>query len=613
MNLDGFFYPRSIAVIGVSRKEGSLGRVFFDTLVKFQFKGKIYPVNPKTDEINGIACYSSIDKLPEIPDLAVIMVRKELALEAVEACGKKGIPNIVMITAGFKEIGGEGFKREEKLRQLVQKYQMKMIGPNCMGIINTDPEVNLNASFSPTEPYIGNVAFISQSGALGVAVLEMCKALHIGFSIFISVGNKADLTDNDFIEYLETHQPTEVITLYQESIEDPVQFRKVTTKLSRKKPIIALRAGRSARGAKAAASHTGAMASSELAAEALFKQCGILRANSISELFEYVLAFSSQRIPKGNRIAVITNAGGPAILATDAIEYNNLRMAQLNERTQKRLREFLPAEASVYNPVDMLASASENTYQQALKIVLADENVDAIMIIIVRPPVNTTPRMIAEKFKEILLNKKNKPIFIVLMADRDPDCGLEIFQELKLPVYAYPESAARSIAKMLKYKEWKEKPAGKIQKFQLNKNNLDHIFVQASAEGREYLRSQEILTILETYGFPIPQSVLVQSPQEAIQFRKTVGGPIVLKVESDEIIHKSDIGGVQVNLNDPEEIQEAFGAILNNAAKVTKADRILGILVQEMVQGACEVALERNDPRDTWFSYFTRRSRQQWG
>ncbi len=597
MELDGFFQPSSLAIIGASRKEGSLGRVFFDNVLKFGYTGKIYPINPKAPDIAGIPCYPDVESLPEVPDLAVVMVRKELAVDAVESCARKGIRNIIMITAGFREVGGEGVERENKLMEVVRNDNLRLIGPNCMGIINTDPEVSLNASFSPTEPYVGNVAFVSQSGALGVAVLEMSKALRLGFSVFVSEGNKADLGDSDFLEYLEKHSRTEVVTLYLESIENAERFRRVAQRLSRRKPVIAVKAGRSESGARAASSHTGALASSDAAPEALFKQTGILRADSIEELFEWSLAFSTQPVPAGNRVAVVTNAGGPGILATDAIERNGLQMASLTEKTRQTLRSFLPEEASVHNPVDMIASANEETYRQALKAVLKDENTDAVMVIIVRPPVNTTPRMIAENLREVLARNKKKPVFVVLMAQWDESCGLDVFQELRLPVYAYPESAARAIATMLRYQQWRKASPGKVKKFAAPKNGLVHLFEQAKAEGREYLRSTEVNMVLEHYGFPLPQSALVQSAEEAVAFFRKLGKPVVLKIESDDIVHKSDVGGVRVNLTSEEAVRTAFDEIMHNALKITTGERILGVLVQEMVAEGREVALGmKRDP-----------------
>jgi acetyl coenzyme A synthetase (ADP forming)-like protein len=597
MNLEKFFEPQSIAIIGASRQEGTLGRVFLDSLVRFKYRGQIFPVNPQTDEINGLKCYSSVEALTQIPDLAVILVRKEIANETVEKCGTKGIKNIIMITAGYREVGGDGIKREKQLQKIIKKKKIRLIGPNCMGIINTDPKVSMNASFSPTEPYPGNIAFISQSGALGVAVLEMSKALHLGFSIFVSEGNKADLVDADFLEYLAVHDRTEVISLYLESIEDVSKFRKLTSNISRKKPIIALKAGRSESGVKAASSHTGALASSDLATEAMFIQSGIIRAESIEQLIELSLAFSKQPIPKGKNIAVITNAGGPAILATDAIEQFDLTLAQLSVKTTDYLKTFLPAEASVQNPVDMIASADATTYQKTLKAVQNDPNVDAILLIIVRPPVNTTPRMIAEGFRDILQDKKYKPIFIILMAQHDDSCGLEVFRELNLPVYAYPESAARSVSTMLKFNSWRTRPAGKFEKFKLDKGSLFHIFEEAKAEKREQLNSQLVYKLLDAYGFPIPYWTIVQSAEEAVDIYQNLNCPLTLKIESDDIIHKSDVGGVRTNLKGVHDIRRAFSQLMENALEVTKGDKIAGILVQETVPSFQEVALGmKRDP-----------------
>ena len=597
MSLEEFFEPKSIAVIGASRKEGSLGNVFLDSLLKFGYTGQLYPINPNTSDINGIPCIASIDALPEIPDMAVILIRKELAVDAVEECGKKGIKNIIMITAGFREVGGDGIKREKELMKVIRKYKMQLIGPNCMGVINTDPKFRMNASFSPTEPYPGNVAFVSQSGALGVAVLEMSKALHLGFSVFVSEGNKADLTDNDFLEFLAAHENTKVITLYLESLEHISQFRKIATSISRKKPIIAVKAGRSKSGAKAASSHTGALASSDLATEALFKQTGILRADTIEELFEFSLAFSNQPIPKGNRVAVMTNAGGPAILATDAVERFGLQMASLSQNSIDSLKSFLPEEAALHNPVDMIASANEESYQKTLDILLKDSNVDAILTIIVRPPVNTTPQLIAEGFRQSLKGQQNKPVFIILMAQPDEACGLEIFQELKVPVYAYPESSAKAMAKMLQYQEWRKSSLGKVIKYDSRKNELLHIFAEAKAEKRGYLKNQDVLSILKTYEFPVPESTIVQSASEAVAFHKSLKSPVVLKIESDAIVHKSDIGGVRIGLNSASAIEKAFDEIMQNSLKVTSGDKISGIFVQEMVSVGREVALGMNrDP-----------------
>lgn len=598
MNLDGFFYPESIAIIGASRKEGSLGRVFLDKLVQYGYTGKILPVNPKTDEIDGIPCYPSVDDLPITPSVAVILVRKDLAIEAVDICGKKGIRNIVVITAGFREVGGEGVKREKDLMKVVRKHRLQLIGPNCMGIINTDPKVSMNASFSPTDPFCGNVAFLSQSGALGVAVLELSTSLRLGFSIFISEGNKAHLQDHHFLEYLASHDNTEVVTLYLESIENVPEFRRVTTELSRRKPVIVLKAGSSERGAKAASSHTGALASPDRAADALFKQSGIIRAQTVEEMFHYALAFSNQPVPRGKRVAIITNAGGPAILATDAVEKYGLEMAVLSDKTKSELKQFLPEESSVNNPVDMIASANEETYRQTLSAILNEKSVDALFVIIVRPPVNTTPGMIAEKFRDVLSEKNiTKPVFIILMANKDENCGLPVFQELKLPVYDYPDAAVKSMAVMFHHRLWRKKPQGKIKRFPADKSALKYIFESARADNRQFLSTHEMGTILTSYGLPVARGRIVQSAEEAVQFMKDVKQAVVLKVESPDIIHKSDSGCVKLNLHTAENVKDAFNEIMQNALKQTAPEKISGIFVQEMLREGRELALGmKRDP-----------------
>ena len=597
MDLNTFFKPRSIAVIGASHKTGSLGRIFFDQLLNFGYKGDLYPVNPQASDIGGIKCYQTVELIPIVPELAVILVKKDLVSEVVEGCGKKGIKSIVVITAGFREIGGEGIKREKILLKVIKKYGMRLIGPNCMGIINSDPDIRMNASFSPTEPYSGNVGFISQSGALGVAVLEMSKIIRLGFSHFISEGNKADLKDNDFLEYLAAHNQTSVIMLYLESIEDTNRFRTITSKISRHKPLIVLKAGRSISGAKAASSHTGALSSPDRATEALFLQCGIIRAETITDMFNYALAFSNQPIPKGDKIAIITNAGGVGILATDALERYDLKIAQLSDKTKTLLRTFLPEEASVDNPVDMIASANEEAYRKTLATVLTDANVDAILVIIVHPPIDTTPEIIARGITGILSKRTEKPIFIVLMAETDELKGISIFQQSKLPVYTFPESAARSIAAMVKYQKWLKKPAGKIKKIRVDKASLVHIFEGAKADRRNFLHYEEITTLLKAYDFPLVEGKVTQSPQEAVQFYNHLKKPVALKIESDDIIHKSDSGCVRVNLENPQSITEAFNDIMNNALKISRPEKITGILVQEMIQGSTEVVLGMNrDP-----------------
>lgn len=588
--LKGFFEPSSITIIGASRTPGSLGKLFFDNVIQFGYSGKVYPVNPKADEIEGIKCYPDIPSLPEGIDLAVILVRKELALKALEQCGQKNIKNAIVVTAGFREVGGEGIERERQLVEIARQYNMRLIGPNCMGIFNTHPSVKLNASFSPTDPLPGHVAFISQSGALGVAVLELAKRMNLGFSIFVSMGNKADLTDTDFIEYAASDVNTSVITLYQESVDEPHRFRKIVTQISKRKPVLILKAGRTQAGQKAASSHTGALASSDSATQALFDQSGVIRVNNVRELFEASLAFSTQPIPKGDRVAILTNAGGPAILATDAVDKHDLTMAELSEETQKKLIQILPDEASVHNPVDMIASATHDTYRESAQLILEDSNVDALLIIIVRPPTATTPKKIIEEIHSIVPENNAKPIFFIVMAEHDEASGVELASNYGYPVYDYPESAAFALSKMLQFKKIQSRSEGEYKKFSVSREKVEEIIQTAKKLGREHLLDAEVREVLQWYGFPQPQFMIAQSPEEAIEFQQKWGTPIVLKIESPEIIHKSDLGCVKVNLRTEEEIRNAFKEIMQNALKHVSQEKIDGILVQQMIKGR-EVAL----------------------
>jgi acetyltransferase len=353
--------PKSIVIIGASRKEGSLGKMYLDAVLKFKYTGKIYIVNPKADQIEAIKCYPDINSLPEVPDLAIMLLPKDFVIDVTKQLAKKGIKNIVVISAGFKEVGGEGIERENQLLQIVQKNNMRMVGPNSMGLFNTVKEISFNGTFSPTPPIPGHVGFVSQSGALGVAVLELSMDRGLGFSVFVSTGNKTDISDVEILQYLSEDANTKVAILYQESIDNPEMFRNICTAFVQKKPLLVLKAGRTKSGLRAASSHTGALASDDITADTFLKQCGAIRCETLQEIMDTALAFENQPLPKGNKIAVITNAGGPGILATDALENNGLELAQLSKKSVRSLKEFLPAEASVSNPVDMIASANHET------------------------------------------------------------------------------------------------------------------------------------------------------------------------------------------------------------------------------------------------------------
>jgi acetyl coenzyme A synthetase (ADP forming)-like protein len=582
-SLEKFLAPESIAIIGASRREGSLGKMFLDAVVKMSFAGKIYPVNPKADRIADLPCYADILSLPEVPDLAVILLPKEFVLPAVQDLIQKGVHNVIVISAGFREVGGAGIELENKLLQLIKSNRMRMIGPNCMGIFNTHPQVRLNATFSPTQPCPGHIGFISQSGALGVAVLELAKTTQLGFSIFVSTGNKADITDFDVLEYLGSDANTRVIALYQESIDHPDEFRKICAEIVPHKPVLTLKAGRTGSGLRAASSHTGALAADDLLTSAFLKQCGLLRCDSLQELTDTALAFSRQATPAGNRVAVITNSGGPAILASDTIEGCGLQLPSLNRDTIEQLKQVLPAEAACSNPVDMIASAIHDTYKKVYSLVEKDPNIDAVIVIIVKPPTGTTPEKIIEELSA-LSRSSAKPFFVVLMAAAEDQLAYKLCQQFSMPVFNYPETAAAVLGKMWKYHQIKmnftdKKPAGNQQRKQIDTNKKT---VQASFTA--------IAARLVKYQLPLVPHLLTFDKTACIDFNKK-HGPLVLKIANPEIIHKSDTGLVFLNLSGAASISRAYDQLINSATGLLPAGTEPQVLVQQMIPAGLELVL----------------------
>ncbi len=584
--LSKILQPKAIAVIGASRKEGSLGKMFLEAVVRMHFTGTIYPINPKADFIDGIKVYPSLDALPETPDMAIILLAYQYVLPAVEELAQKGVKDIIVISAGFKEVGGEGIEREKALKELVEKYELNVLGPNCMGVFNTDPAYSFNGTFSPTLPAPGHVAYISQSGALGVAVLELNVHSDLGFSVFVSTGNKADLSDTDVLDFLKEDTNTRVVTMYMESVDRPESFRKVGRELAATKPVLAVKAGRTASGHKAASSHTGALANPEHIMDGFLKQCGIVRKDSLEELFDAARAFSLQPLPVGKRVAVITNAGGPGILSTDAIERNGLELAVFSSETMERLTAVLPAEAAKSNPVDMIASANEETYRSVTEIILQDAAVDAILLIIVKPPVNCTPRDIAEALEPVV-QSASKTILPVLMANRDESAGMDVFRRLSLPVYSYPESAAAVLATMWQYKKMRDKmlAAEKAESVK-NKNTAP---VKAAVNGQAGIG--EVFGLLQSYDIPTAPHLVTASWEELSAFRKQTPGKVVLKTANAQIIHKSDEGLLHLNIENETALRAAYDAIREAVLPKLPAEVSPLFLIQRQLEGGSELVL----------------------
>ncbi len=587
--LDFIFRPRSVAVIGASRKRGSIGWEILHNIVEYGFTGKVFPVNPHADVIHSIKCFPSVLDIPDPIDLAVIVVPKEEVLRVVDECGRKGVRGLVVITAGFKETGPAGREREHRLLEKVRQYGMRMIGPNCMGIINTEPDVRLNATFAPTPPLPGRIGFTSQSGALGAAILNMAAQLGLGFSMFVSMGNKADVSGNDLLEYWEDDPHTDVILMYLESFGNPRKFTQLARRLTRKKPIIAVKAGRTAAGARAASSHTGALAGLDVATEALLEQCGVLRALSVEDLFDMAMAFVCCPIPRGDRVAILTNAGGPAIMATDACISFGLKMAELSPRTRAQLRLRLPEECAVENPVDLIASADAATYRFALDLMLADENVDAVVVIFV-PPIMVDPREIAQAIAEVT-GRYEKPVLGVFMAPE------EFFQQAHrqldraFPIYRFPESAARALSALVTYHKRRNREEGEVRTFSVAQDVVARLLRSIRQEGRTDLNLAESLTVLEAYGFPVCRFGFARTAKEALTVAREIGYPVVLKVIAQTLTHKSEIGGVLVDVRTDEELLRGFQALTERVERHGLSRDFQGVLIQEMVRGGREVIL----------------------
>ncbi len=599
--------PRSVAVIGASRKEGSVGEAIFKNLLRSDFQGVLYPVNPKASSLGGVKCYASLSEIKEPVDLAILIVPNTVVPSVLEECAAAHIPGAVVVSAGFKEIGGRGVELEEQVKKISEKNGIALIGPNCLGFINTDPRVRLNASFAQTMPRAGNIAFISQSGALCTAVLDYAKGKDIGFSKFISMGNKAVTNELDFLRALRDDPMTDVILMYVEDIADGQEFirlaRHITGETHKPKPIIAIKSGRTAEGAKAASSHTGSLAGSDDIYDAVFLQSGVLRVETVEELFDTAVAFSQQPLPKGNRVAIVTNAGGPGIMATDAAIRHGLQLATLETDTVEQLKKELPLTANVHNPVDVIGDARHERYEAAIRAVAKDPNVDGIVVILT-PQAMTDVREIGEVVANVAESMKvspwlAKPLLASFMGIVDVSVGVALLEKAGVPHYTFPESAVRALAQMHRYqKDWLDRPRTEVRTYPVQKEVVQKIFEKVRAEGRTYLPEIEALQVFQAYGFPTLKSRLAKTEEEAIQTAKEFGFPVVLKIASPAIVHKLDAGGVVVNIQDAAELSRAYRKMINTATLLVGQDKIWGVEVQQMADKGIEVFLgSKHDPK----------------
>ena len=590
--LDAIFRPRSIAVIGASRRRGSIGYEILHNLVEHDFQGVVFPVHPTAKVIHSIKAYPSVLEIPDPVDLAVVVVPYRHVLQVVEECGRKGVRGLVVITAGFREVGGEGVAREEALLAIVHRYGMQLVGPNCMGVINTEPEVSMNATFAPTFPPPGPIGFMSQSGALGVTILDHARELGLGVSMFVSVGNKADVSGNKMIDYWSRDPRTRLIVMYNESFGDPRRFTRLARRVTKEKPILAVKAGRTRTGARAASSHTGALAGTDVAVDALFEQCGVIRATTLEELFDFAMAFSNQPIPRGDRVAIITNAGGPGILTADACESLGLEIAPLTEETQLRLRAEVPEEASVQNPVDLIASADAGIYRLALDIVLQDPTVDAAIAIFV-PPVQVDAGAVAAGIAETVARHEDKTVLGCLMGKKGLHMGVSELKRRNIPAFMFPESAARALAAMSRYRRWRDRPVGEVVEFAVDRERARAAIASARRDEREHLTLSEVEDVLGAYGIPLAESRFAVCADAAVAAAEELGWPVVLKVEAPSIVHKTDVGGVRLDLEDSDEVRAAFADI----ESAVGPGRMEGVRVQRMVEGGRETVIGMTNDR----------------
>lgn len=587
-DLTKIFRPSSLALIGVSRKEGSLGKKFLDAILGMHFKGKIYIVNPKAEQISGIACYPDLNSLPEKPDLAVILLPYKFVLDSLRDLGKHGVQNVIVISAGFKEIGGEGVKREQELVKIAHEHGMNLLGPNCMGLFNTDPSVSFNGTFSPTLPNPGHVAYVSQSGALGVAIIELAANSDLGFSVFVSTGNKAIISDHHVLEFLRNDDNTYLVTMYLESVDNPPEFLKAAKALAVEKPVLAVKAGRTESGKKAASSHTGALANPEYVMDGFLKQCGVIRMETMEDMFDAARALAAQPLPKSPNVAVVTNAGGPGILASDALEQHGLTLASFEQKTIEKLRSILPEEAACTNPVDMIASANHQTYRDALEIVLEDPNVDSVILIIVKPPVDTTPALIAEHLKPVL-GKTEKTVLPVLMAQRDQTAGTEIFKQLKLPLFSYPESAVRALSTMFRYRQIQQNLKKETSGIHVGK--ASEMPLKTASSEISQAPVSDLLQLLQKHHIPVVDYVISRKANDLLKFMKEYSAPVVLKIANEHIIHKTEHGLVQLNISSQEELIAAIQQMQAKAKALLPSDVKPAFLIQKQLRSQLEFVL----------------------
>jgi acetyltransferase len=594
-SLKAFLSPQTIAVVGASRTEGKLGHAVLSNITESGFQGSIYPINPGVDQILGLPCYPNLEKVDGEIDLAVIVVPAKFVLDILESCAKKGVKAVIIITAGFRETGHEGLMAERKMADIAKTNHMRILGPNCLGLIDT--LVPVNASFAAGMPLGGKIAFMSQSGALCTSILDIALAEEVGFSRFVSLGNKADLNEIDFLKAWAEDPESRVVMAYLEGISDGAQFIEVARRLTKRKPVIAIKSGTTSAGSRAVSSHTGTLAGSERAYEAAFKQAGVIRADSVGDLFDLAVALARQPLPPSDAVAIITNAGGPGIMASDAIERAGLRLASLSKETIDNLRKVLPPAASAINPVDVLGDALAERYEKAIQLVSVDPDVGAIIVILTpqfMTQVEETARAIGKVVDQIHI-----PVLACFMGETNTRRGVSILTAHRTPNYLVPERAVSALKAMVDQRRWQEIPLPEFKIFPADQGGVSEIFQKVREEGRLEIGDAEARAILEAYDISIPESKLCKTAEEAVNFADEVGYPVVMKIASPDILHKTDIGGVRMNNNSASDVRDAYDLLTFRALRYMPDAEIWGCLIQAQVSGGKEVIIGMN--RDSQF------------
>ena len=586
--LEALLYPEAIAVIGASKSPGKVGFAVLDNLIKAGYQGKIIPVNPTTSEILGLPCYKDVREAGVKIDHSIIVVPGKAVLAALEASVAAGARAVTVITAGFKEVGKDGAQMEREIADFCKSRGVRMLGPNCLGLINT--ENHMNASFAVQMPKPGSISVMSQSGALCTAILDWSEGRGVGLAKLLSIGNKADLCETDLLECLAEDKQTHVIAAYLESIAEGPEFIRIAERVSAKKPVVILKAGTTAAGGKAASSHTGSLAGADIAYGAAFKRAGVVRADDFESLFDYATAFATQPLPKGNRVCVITNAGGPGIMAADAVENLGMKLEPLTPAVAESIKSQLAPAASVLNPVDVLGDAPPEKYAMALREVLADDKVDAVVVILT-PQAMSDPPATADEIIAATRDNPEKPVLVCFMGGSIVMSARRKFVEAGVPDYTSPERAVAALKSMVDYAAWRNRPPRIVTRFPVNRHRVERVLARQARSGRKEMGEVEAKEILRAYDFNVLPGGLARTADDAVAMAERAGYPVAMKIVSPDILHKSDMGGVKLNLSKASELRDAFDLMMLRIGRAAPHADLRGVYVESMCKPGREVIL----------------------